>query len=174
MEPLDEGGSRSMIQSLTWWEIALAMAIALLATVETISMCIARGRGLTRATGRLIAHALVLVSICVYGWLALDWSRSLEQAVHLTNYNEVPTANWPYLVLAVVIAMVISWELISHLRALKAGLTRNISRIVSRGVMLILLAVMIGISEVRWQLYLDELKAFGSAPPPSATTPIAR
>ncbi len=94
--------------------------------------------------------------------------------MQLTNYNQIPTANWPYLVLAVAIAMAVSWELISHLRALKAGLTCNISRIVSRGVMLILLAVMVGISEIRWQLYLEELKEFGSQAPPSATTPIAR
>ncbi len=163
-----------MIQMLTWWEIALAMAIALVAGAETLSMGIARGRGLMRSTPRLLAHAGVVVGVCIYGWLTLEWSNSLEEAVYLTDFSQVPTANWPYLVLAVTISAVIAWELISHLRALKAGLTRNISRIVSRGVMLILLAVMVGISEVRWQLYLEDLKTFGRQAPPPASTPIAR
>ena len=68
------------------------------------------------------------------------------------------------------IGATIAYELIGHLRAIGAGLTRNVSRVATRVVMLILLVVMVGISELRWVVYLDRLETLSRSPAAAADT----
>ncbi len=156
-----------MIEILTWWEIALVGAVVLLAVAEAVAMGVARWQGRTRNLTRLVSHALIACCAIVYGWLMLRFSASLA-GVDWINFSQAPDDNWPYLVALAAIGVLVSHELISHLRAIREGRTRNVSRLMSRGVMLLLLVLMVGINEVRWQLYLDHLKHLGETQPPAA------
>ncbi len=156
-----------MIEILTWWEVALVSAVVLLAAGEAVALGVARWQGRTRNVSRLVSHALIICSAIVYGWLMVRFSGSLA-GVDWINFSQAPDANWPYLVTFGAIGVLVSHELIRHLRAIRAGRTRNVSRVMSRVVMLLLLVVMVSINEVRWQLYLDHLKQLSEAPPPAA------
>jgi hypothetical protein len=163
-----------MIQTLTWFEIALAGAVLLLSVAESVALSMARWRGLTRNRSRLVTHGLVIVGTVVYAWATLGWSKSLESSTYLTSFYLAPTANWPYVVVLAAIAVVASHELITHLRAVRLGLTRNVSRIVSRMVTLLLLVVMAGICQLRWQLYLEHLNRLSDSPPIVESVPLSR
>lgn len=163
-----------MIQTLTWWEIALAGAVLALSCAESAALWLARSQGRTRNVSRLITHGLVVVGAIVYAWLNISWSSSLESSEWLTSFHAAPTTNWPYLVVLVAIGLLVAHELITHLRAVKAGLTRNVSRIVSRMVALILLVVIVGINELKWQLYLEHLNRLSEEPPAIESVPLSR
>ncbi len=154
-----------MIETLTWWEICFSIVIVILSAGEFVALWIARRRGLTRNVSRLVTNALLAAVAVAYAWLSLEFAEELAAVIPGTPFTQVPTANWPYLFLAVAIAAISSWELVSHLRAIKAGLTKNVSRILVRIVMLILLAGMLGISQMRWSLYIEHLGT--QAEPPS-------
>ncbi len=138
------------------WEIALAGVILLLALAELLSLVIARKRGLTHNISRLVSHFALSLLLLVYIALTWIWKESL--ALTGPSRSEAPTANWTYLLLAAVIGILVSREVLSHLRARRQGLTRNLSRLVTHLAMLILLLVMVGINLAKWDAYLQRLE----------------
>ncbi len=163
-----------MIQTLTWFEIALAGAVLMLSVAESAALGMARWRGLTRNVSRFVTHGLVIAGTIAYCWVTFVWAKSLESPTYLTSFHLAPTANWPYVVVLAAIALVVCHELITHLRAIRMGLTRNVSRIVSRIVSLVLLVVMTGICQLRWQLYLEHLGRLSDSPPIVESVPLSR
>lgn len=146
-----------MIQTYTWWEIALAAALFLLAALEVIQLAIARSKGLTENISRLVTHLVLMLLLVAYAAYTLFWSETLEKSDLAALVRESPTLNWTYLLLGVMVAVIVSYELIALARARGRGLTSNLSRVVSHAAMLILLVVLMGISMLKWDLYLDKL-----------------
>ncbi len=163
-----------MIQTLTWFEIALAGAVLLLSVAESVALGIARWHGRTRNVSRLVTHGLVIAGTIAYAWVTLAWSNSLESPTYLTSFHQAPTSNWPFVVVLAAIGLAACHELITHLRAVRQGMTRNVSRIVSRVVALLLLVVMAGICQLRWQLYLEHLNRLSDSPPIVESVPLSR
>ena len=162
-------GDGNMIEKLTLWEIALVGALLVLNGTELAALGIARWKGLTSNVSRLVVHGTILLGAFIYAWLTIDFADSLT-SVSYGNLAGLPDSNWPYLVLLVAIGGMVGHELISHMRAIRAGLTRNVSRIATRVVMLILLVVMVGISELRWIVYLENLETLSHSPAAAADT----
>ncbi len=158
-----------MIETLTFWEIALVSALVVLNGVEAAAAGLARWKGLTTSVSRIVSHGLIVSCALVYAWLAMEFSASLV-SVRYGNLADLPVSNWPYIAGLAGIAATIAYELIAHLRAIGAGLTQNVSRVATRVVMLILLVVMVGISELRWVVYLDRLEALSRWPAAAADT----
>lgn len=148
-----------MIQTFTWLEVGVAAAILLLAGNELIGLVLARRQGLTRNVSRLVTYSSLMVLGLVYGALSLRGSAAMTAADPLAGMRQAPTANWPYLVAAVMIAVVASYEVASHVGALRSGLTTNVSRLVSLAGVLVLLVVLLGISAAKWDLYLERLES---------------
>ena len=143
-----------MLRAFSWWEIGLATAILVLAAAEFWGLSQARRQGLTDNSSRLWSHGALSLLCAAFIGLTLLWTRAFAgPALPL----ELPVANWTYLLLAVMIGLVASHEVVALHRARRRGLTRNRSRLVTHLVMLILLAVMVGINLSKWELYLERL-----------------
>ena len=147
-----------MIGSYTTLEVLLAAAVFLLALLELRGVVRARLDGRSRNLSRVISHAAMLVLLVAY--VAFAWSylplETTESAIVTFN---TPTFNWTYLLLGVMLTFLAAWESLSLFRARRAGLTHNVSRLVTHGVMVLVLLVMMGLSVRKWDRYLDRLEA---------------
>jgi hypothetical protein len=100
---------------------------------------------------------------------ALSYLPLEESSSGIRGFN-TPTFNWTYLIPGVIVAILATWESLSIYRARRAGLTDNLSRLVTHSVMVLVLVVMMGLSVRKWDRYLDRLEATyaDSIPEPAA------
>jgi hypothetical protein len=158
-----------MFELLSKWDIGLAAATALLAFGEATALWIARRKGLTQNVSRLVTHGGIGLLMIVYAWLSLSWLQTFQLMGETGDFSLSPTINWNYVVLGWALALLISFEIVSHLRAIRQGLTRNVSRLATRLVMLILMLIMLSITVQKWDLFLDEYEASYITSLPTAT-----
>jgi hypothetical protein len=158
-----------MFELLSKWDIALAAATAVLALGEAAALWVARRRGLTRNVSRLVTHGLLGLLMIVYAGLALRWLQTYRTLGEIRDFTLSPTINWNYVILGWALALLISIEIVAHLRAIKDGLTRNVSRLATRLVMLILMLIMLSITLQKWDLFLDKYEASYRSSIPIAT-----
>ncbi len=145
-----------MLRTLTIWELWLLAAFALVVGQELVALLMARRRGETRNLSRVVTFASLLVLTVVHGLLTLRLLPSGDSAEALRRL----TGNWGYLVLGVMITVVLAWELASLIQARIAGLTRNTTRLAALMIAAFLLLVLLGISQVKWELYVQQLEDF--------------
>ncbi len=148
-----------MFELLSYWDLGLAAATALLALGEVAALVVARRKGLTRNVSRLVSHSLIGLLMLVYAGIGLGWLQTYRSLSNLTDLSEIPTMIWTYVILGLAISLLVSFEISAHLRAIKGGLTRNVTRLSTRLVMLILMLVMFSINLERWDLFLDQYEA---------------
>ncbi len=129
---------------------------------ELVSLLLARHRGLTRNVSRVVTFSLLLVLAVAYGLFELRWLRLEDGARGVEGLRRLPMGNWGLLVLGVMIALVLAYELAALVHARAAGLTRTVSRLVALLIAVALLLVLLGISQVKWDIYLDQLDAIYS------------
>ena len=148
-----------MIHTLATWELWLLGAFVLVVGEELVALLVARRRGLTRNVSRVVTFSLLLLLAAVYALLEVRWLRFDEGADGLEALRRLPTANWGYLLLGVMIALVLAYEVSALVQARIAGLTSTVSRLAALLIAVVLLLVLLGISQAKWDLYLDGLEA---------------
>ncbi|HVR29867.1 MAG TPA: hypothetical protein VMS86_10090 [Thermoanaerobaculia bacterium] len=147
-----------MLSSYTILEVLLAAAVFLLALLELRGVVRARLDGRSKNLSRILSHAAMLVLLVAY--VAFAWSYlPLESADGAIVTFNTPTFNWTYLLLGVMLTFLAAWESLCILRARRVGLTDNLSRLVTHGVMVLVLLVMMGLSVRKWDHYLHRLEA---------------
>jgi hypothetical protein len=146
-----------VIHTLTTWELLLLVVFVLVVGKELVDLLLARRRGLTRNVSRVVTFSLLLVLAVTYAVLELRWLGFDDDAVGMDELRRLPTANWGYLVLGVMIVMVLAYEVSALVQARIAGLTSTVSRLAALLIAVVLLLVLLGISQVKWDLYLDRL-----------------
>ena len=148
-----------MIRTLATWELLLLAAFVLVVGEELVTLLLARRRGLTRNVSRVVTFSLLLALSLLYALLDLSWLRFDEGAEGMEALRRLPTANWGYLVLGVMIALVLAYEVSALIQARRAGLTSTVFRLAALLIAVFLLLVLLGISQAKWSLYLDRLDA---------------
>ena len=151
-----------MIRTLATWELLLLGAFVLVVGEELVALLMARRRGLTRNVSRVVTFSSLLALATIYALLEVQWVRFDENAVGMEALRRLPTANWGYLVLGVMIALVLAYEVSALVQARKAGLTSTVSRLLALLIAVVLLLVLLGISQMKWNLYLDRLDSIYS------------
>jgi len=147
-----------MLGTYTLLEILLAAAVFLLALLELRGVVRARVEGRSRNLSRVLSHAAMLVLLAAYA--AFAWSYlPLESAQGAIVTFNTPTFNWTYLLIGVMLTLLAAWESLTLYRARRAGLTENVSRLITHSVMVLVLLVMMGLSVRKWDYYLDRLEA---------------
>jgi hypothetical protein len=146
-----------MLDQYTLWEVLLATAAFALVGTEVVSLIQARRRGLTRNVSRLVTHGLVMVLLVAYVGYGLYWHRLVTSPDFASRVDELPTFSWPYLLLGLMLVLLISYELVAVFRARRLGWTSNLSRLLSRGAVVVLLLLLAEISGQKWQLYLEKV-----------------
>ena len=148
-----------VIRNLITWELLILGAFVLIVGAELVKLLIARRRGLTKNVSRVVTFSSLLVLAGAYALLELRWLSYDEAAGSLEALRQLPTANWGYLVLGVMIALVLAYEVASLVHARLSGLTTAAFRLAALLVAVVLLLVLLGISQVKWDLYLGGLEA---------------
>ena len=129
----------------------------LLTVVGTLGVVVAASAaGLPARSADGAGETRYLVLMIVYAWLSLSWLQTFQLMGETGDFSLSPTINWNYVILGWALALLISFEIVSHLRAIRQGLTRNVSRLATRLVMLILMLIMLSITVQKWDLFLDE------------------
>jgi hypothetical protein len=147
-----------MLGSYTMLEILLAAAVFLLAAGELVGVVQARRDGRSTNLSRVVSHGVMLVLLVVYAVFAFSYLPLEESAGGIRSFD-TPTFNWTYLIPGVIVTMLAAWESLAIYRARRAGLTENVSRLVTHSVMVLVLVAMMGLSVRKWDRYLDRLEA---------------
>ena len=145
-----------MIRMLATWELLLLGAFVLVIGEQLVSLLLARRKGLTRNVSRVVTFSSLLALAAFYAVLELRWLR-VGVANDLESLQRLPKANWGYLVLGVMIALVLAYEVSALVQARIAGLTKTVSRLMALLGAVVLLLVLLGISQAKWDIYLDQL-----------------
>ena len=144
--------------SYTLLEILLAAAVFLLAVVELRGVIRARRDGRSQNVSRVVSHVSMLVLLGAYVAFAVSY-LPLEASDRAIEEFNTPIFNWTYLIPGVILTMLATWESLTVYRARRAGLTDNVSRLVTHSVMVLVLLVMMGLSVRKWDHYLERLEA---------------
>ena len=138
-----------MLSSYTVLEILLAAAVFLLASVELRGVVRARRDGRSRNLSRVVSHTMMLLLLVAY--VAIAWSYlPLENGPGgIVTFN-TPTFNWTYLLIGLMLTVLAAWESVALYRERRAGLTDNVSRLVTQGVMVLVMIAMMGLSVRTW------------------------
>ncbi len=147
-----------MLQKFSGWEVGVASAVLLLSATELAGIVMARRQGKTQNLSRFVSHVLLIVLVAIYVALTILWSGPMEGPLTPAIRRAAPTANWTYLLLAWMIGLILTNEVVGHMRARRQGLTRNLTRLANHWVMLILLVVLIGINLAKWEAYMQRLE----------------
>ena len=147
-----------MIRTLAICELLALGAFALVVGKELVGLLVARRKGLTRNVSRVVTFSALLVLAVFYGLYELRWLR-LDETAGPEALRTLPKANSGILVLGVMIALVLAYEVSALVQARIAGLTSSMSRLTALLIAVFLLLVLLGISQVRFDIYLDQLDA---------------
>ena len=158
-----------MWTSLTSLEILLGIGVALLATLELRGVLAARREGRSSNVSRIVTHGAMLLLLVLYGFFALSFYPLETSKAGIVSYG-TPVVNWTYVVLGVLVTLIAGWESLALMRARHLGLTKNLSRLVSHTVMLVMLLAMMGLSTQKWDHYLDRLEVTYSQDIPGAAS----
>ncbi len=144
-----------MIRIITIWELLVLSALVLLVGRELVALLQARRKGLTRNVSREVTFSTLLALAVGYGALAVRWLNVDVSIGTVEDLHRLPLANWGHLVLLVMIIVILTYELTALVYARGSGLTSNVTRLVSFSASILMLLVLLGMSEIRWDLYFE-------------------
>jgi glucan phosphoethanolaminetransferase (alkaline phosphatase superfamily) len=148
-----------MFEVLTYVDIGLAAVMVLLALGKARGHIVARRKGLTRNVSRLMAHGLIGLLMLVYVRLSVGWLQTYHSLGTDLDVSGMFTMLWVYCLLGLALVLLATLEISTHLRALSRGHTRNVSRLITCLLMLVVMLIMLGVNMKRWNAFIDELEA---------------
>ncbi len=148
-----------MFEILSYWDIGLAAATALLALGKVRGHIVARRKGLTRNVSRLVTHGLIGLLMLVYIRLGVGWMQTYQSLGTEPDVTGIYAMIWTYCLLGLAMALLVLLEISTHFRALRSGQTRNVSRLTTCLVMLVVMFVMLSVNVWRWNLFIEEVEA---------------
>ena len=147
-----------MPDQFTVLELLLMLACFVITANELFGIVRARQQGLSKNVSRVFTHASMLILLLVYAYFAYSYLPA-ETVMSGINTFGTPTLNLTYLLIGLVVTALAAWESVGIMRARSQGLTRNVSRLVSHTTVLLMLLVMMGLSSIKWDHYIERLEA---------------
>jgi hypothetical protein len=145
-----------MIKTLVLLEVGLAAAIFLLAAAQYLGLSQARREGRTQNVSRLMTYGTLMALTVIYAVGNLIW---LGSAQNPQNIQDLPTVNWTFLIIAVMIGILAAWDLVTHIRFALTGQPHYKPRLMTALAMVLLMVLLVGLNLSRWQVYLDEIES---------------
>ena len=134
-------------------EATLALIVGLLAANEVRGILAARIAGRSRNLSRLLSHILMLLLLGPWVGYSFYWVEVMEApGVTIETFGS-SALNLQYLLLGVGLILIATWEILSLTHARRAGVTTNVSRLVSHIVIVALVVLMVGLSLIKWNDY---------------------
>ena len=147
-----------MIKTLVLLEVGLAAAIFLLAAAQYLGLSQARREGRTQNISRLLTYGTLMALTVIYAVGNLIWLGSAPSAQNLGPIEDLPTVNWTFLIIAVMIGILAAWDLVTHIRFVLTSLPHYKPRLMTALAMVLLMVLLVGLNLARWQVYLDEIQ----------------
>ena len=147
-----------MPDQFTVLELLLMLACFVITANEFFGIVRARQQGLSKNLSRVLTHASMLILLLVYAYFAYTYLPAATVLNGIDTFG-TPTLNLTYLLIGLVVTVLAAWESVSMLRARRQGLTRNTSRLISRTAVFLMLVVMMGLSSMKWDHYIERLEA---------------
>ncbi len=144
-----------MLGSYTGGESILALLVALLTLNELLGLVRARLRGRSKNLSRLASHTLMLLLLGPWVGYTFYWVKVMEAPGVTSNTFGSSALNLPYMLLGVGLILIASFEILALYRARREGQTRNISRLVSHTLVVLLVLMMVGLSLLKWSEYVS-------------------
>ena len=145
-----------MIKTLVLLEVGLAAAIFLLAAAQYLGLSQARREGRTQNVSRLMTYGTLMGLTVVYAIGNLVWLGSAQSP---QDVQDLPTVNWTFLIIAVMIGILAAWDLVTHIRFAITGQPHYKPRLMTALAMVLLMVLLVGLNLSRWQVYLDEIES---------------
>jgi hypothetical protein len=105
-----------MIKTLVLLEVGLAAAIFLLAAAQYLGLSQARREGRTQNVSRLMTYGTLMALTVIYAVGNLIWLGSAQNTQDVGQIENLPTVNWTFLIIAVMIGILAAWDLVTHIR----------------------------------------------------------
>jgi len=139
--------------SYTTQEAFLAFVVALLASNEIRGILAARAERRSRNLTRLLSHVLMLFLLGPWIGYTFYWTSVMDSPGVTIHTFGSSALNLPYLLLGVALMLIATWEILSLYRAREAGFTNNTSRLLSHALILVLVAIMVSLSLLKWNQF---------------------
>ena len=138
-------------------ECAVIFLIFIVSFYELIGIVSARMKKLTKNISRGVTHSLIC-AICIILFInSINWINYITLLM-TKKISSVMLVNWPFLLISITMGVITAYEFIGIYNARRFKLTKNISRLVSRGVMLLLFCGLFYLSIVKWNAYIKILE----------------
>jgi len=147
-----------MIKTLVLLEVGLAAAIFLLAAAQYLGLSQARREGRTQNISRLMTYGTLMALTVIYAVGNLIWLGSAPSSQNLGPIEDLPTVNWTFLIIAVMIGILAAWDLVTHVRFVLTSQPHYKPRLMTALAMVLLMVLLVGLNLARWQVYLDEIQ----------------
>lgn len=148
-----------MIKTLVLLEVGLAAAIFLLAAAQYLGLSQARREGRTQNVSRLVTYGALMALTVIYAVGNLIWLASAPDLQDLGSIEDLPTVNWTFLIIAVMIGILAAWDLVTHIRFVLTNQPHYKPRLMTAIAMVLLMVLLVGLNLSRWEVYLDEVQA---------------
>ena len=148
-----------MIKTLVLLEVGLAAAIFLLAAAQYLGLSQARREGRTQNVSRLVTYGCLMALTVIYAVGNLIWLASAPDLKDLGSIEDLPTVNWTFLIIAVMIGILAAWDLVTHIRFVLTNQPHYKPRLMTAIAMVLLMVLLVGLNLSRWEVYLDEVQA---------------
>jgi hypothetical protein len=148
----------TMIKTLVLLEVGLAAAIFLLAGAQYLGLSMARREGKTRNLSRLVTYGSLMALTVIYAVGNLIWLGSAKDPIDLSRIEDLPTVNWTFLIIAVMIGVLTAWDLAMHVRYTLTKKPHYLPRLLTALAMVLLMVLLVGLNLNRWQVYLDDIQ----------------
>ncbi|OGS20490.1 MAG: hypothetical protein A3J83_03435 [Elusimicrobia bacterium RIFOXYA2_FULL_40_6] len=142
---------------VTVFEFIILSVIALIAAYEFAGLMIARHKKLTKNVSRLITHAVIFVFAALFAVYSLKWLQYF-QTLNEQKLKDVVLFNWQFLAISIAMGSSMVWEFVGIYEARSSGKTKNITRLVSHGILVILFGLLFYTSMLKWQIYVSALQ----------------
>ncbi len=121
---------------------------------ELVGVLRARLRGQSRNLSRLASHSLMLLLLGPWVGYTFYWVKVMEAPGVTSDTFGSSALNLPYMLLGVGLILIAAFEILSLYRARREGHTRNVSRLVSHTLVVLLVLTMLGLSLLKWSDYV--------------------
>lgn len=148
-----------MIKTLVLLEVGLAASIFLLAAAQYLGLSQARREGRTQNFSRLVTYGSLMALTVIYAVGNLIWLGSAPSPQDVSQVENLPTVNWTFLIIAVMIGILAAWDLVTHIRFVLTSLPHYKPRLMTALAMVLLMILLVGLNLARWDAYLGEVEA---------------
>ena len=147
----------NMVNSIFFIEALALACIFILSFYEFLGVYTARLKKLTKNVSRMVTHAAICLITLILGVHSFSWVSYIRQ-LDTQKWIDATFINWPFLLTSVTMGFLLVYEFLGIHYARLHKLTKNVSRLITHFIMLLLFCLLVVTSVMKWNIYVEKLK----------------